>query len=98
MNDDPMNLILQNQARMEEQIKTLFHQQAELKTLTETVQRLAVTLERQGASLAATAGKVDSVKADVDEMKARPSRRWETALAAALSALVAFLLTRLGLK
>ena len=98
MNEEQFTLLLQNQARMEEQIKTLFRQQSEIRALTETVQKLAVALGRQGAALSSTERKVDGVKADVDELKAKPSRRWETLVAAALSALAAFVLARMGLK
>ena len=99
MNDEQMmNDILMNQARMEEQIKTLFRNQAEIRNLTETVQRLAVALEKQGAALSSNEQKLDGVKNDVDELKARPSRRWETMVAAVISGFVGFLLAKLGLK
>lgn len=91
-------MMMQGQARMEEQIKTLFRQQAELRALTETVQRLAVTLERKGAAVASTERKVEAMKSDVDELRSRPTRRWETLVATVLSALAAFVLTHMGLK
>lgn len=98
MNEEALARLMQNQARMEEQIRTLFHQQGELRALTETVQKLAVALERQGAALSSTERKVDGVKRDVDDLKARPARRWESAVAALISGIVGFALARLGLK
>lgn len=89
-------------ARVDEQIKTLFKQQAEIKALTETVQKLAISIERQGLSLKTTDEKLDGVKSDVDELKAKPAKRWETAVGVVLSviitALVTYALTTAGLK
>lgn len=89
-------------ARVDEQIKTLFKQQAEIKALTETVQKLAMSIERQGLSLKTTDEKLDGVKSDVDELKAKPAKRWETAVGVVLSviitAIVTYALTTAGLK
>ena len=50
---------------MDEQIKTLFRQQADIKELTETVHRLATVLEKQGIPYTAHAypadGPIDGV-------------------------------------
>ena len=83
---------------MEEQIKTLFKQQAEIKELTETVQKLAIALEKQGMALQSTEKKVDGVKTDVDEIKSKPARRWDAVILAVISAIVGFVLAKLGLK
>lgn len=97
MNDE-LQQILQNQAVMGEQIKTLFKNQAEIKELTETVQKLAIALEKQGMALSSTEKKVDSVKSDVDEIKAKPAKRWDTIIAAVITGIVGFLLAKFGLK
>ncbi len=90
-----------NQAKMQEQITTLFKQQTEIKELTKTVQSLALSIEKQGMSLAGTEKKLDAVKGDVDEMKARPAKKWDNAtgilLSVVLTAVVTYVLTRLGL-
>lgn len=97
-----LNEIIQNQARMDERINALAEQVADLKSLTETVQRLALTLERQGAALQSTERKVDGVKADVDEIKAKPAKRWDSAvgtiIAVVITAIVTYFLTTAGLK
>ena len=98
MNDEHLQKILENQARMEEQIKTLFKQQADIKELTETVQKLAIALEKQGMALQSTEKKVDGVKSDVDEIKAKPSKRWESIIAALITGVVGFLLAKFGMK
>lgn len=97
MNDE-VQKILENQIRMEEQIKTLFKQQADIKALTETVQKLAVALEKQGMALQSTESKVDGVKSDVDEIKAKPAKRWDAIIAALITGVIGFLLARFGLK
>lgn len=103
MNDEQMlNEILTTQARMDERINMLSKQVSDLKNLTETVQRLAITLERQGAALQSTERKVDGVKADVDELKAKPGKRWDSAvgtvIAVIITAIVTYALTTVGLK
>lgn len=90
------------QARMGEQIKTLFNRQDEIKELTETVHKLALSIERQGLSLKTTDQKVDSLKTDVDEIKAKPAKRWDNVVGIVISvvitALVTYVLTAAGLK
>lgn len=98
MNEEQYQRIIENQARQEEQIKTLFKQQADIKELTETVQKLAIALEKQGAALQSTENKVDSVKSDVDEIKSKPGKRWDLLITTVISALIGYALARLGLK
>lgn len=98
MNEEQLQKILENQVRMEEQIKTLFKQQADIKELTETVQKLAIALEKQGMALQSTEKKVDGVKVDVDEIKSKPAKRWDAIIAAVISGIVMFLLGHFGLK
>lgn len=98
MDGEQLQKVIENQARMEEQIKTLFKQQADIKELTETVQKLAIALEKQGIALQSTEKKVDSVKSDVDEIKAKPAKRWDAVIAALITGVIGFLLARFGLK
>ena len=71
---------------------------AVVKELTETVQKLAIALEKQGMALQSTEKKVDGVKNDVDEIKAKPAKRWDAIIAAIISGIIAFLLGHFGLK
>lgn len=98
MNEEQIQKILENQARMDEQIKTLFKNQQEIKDLTETVHKLATALEKQGMSLRSTEEKVSEVKNDVDEIKSKPAKRWDAIIAAVISGIVMFLLGHFGLK
>ncbi len=98
MNEQQAQEMLEKLARMDEQIKTLFKQQAEIKELTETVQKLAIALERQGVALQSTEKKVDAVKGDVDEIKSKPAKRWDAIIAALITGVVCYVLGRLGLK
>lgn len=98
MNEETLQKLIEAQARTEEQIKTLFKQQAEIKELTETVQKLAIALEKQGVALTSTEKKVDGVKADVDEIKSKPGKRWDAIIAAVISGIVCFVLGKFGLK
>ena len=97
MNEEQVLKILENQARMEEQIKTLFNQQAQIKELTETVKKLAIALERQSTALQSTDRTVGEVKADVDEIKNKPAKRWDAVVAALIAGLVGYVLSKLGL-
>lgn len=97
MPEEQIQKVLENQARMEEQIKTLFRQQAEIKELTETVQKLALALEKQGIALQSTEKKIGEVKADVDEIKTKPAKRWDAIIAALIAGAVGFFLAKLGM-
>lgn len=98
MNEEQFQKIIEAQAHMEEQIKTLFKQQDEIKELTMSVQKIALALERQGVALQSTEKKVDGVKQDVDEIKSKPAKRWDAVIAAVISGIVMFLLGHFGMK
>lgn len=98
MNEEQFQKIIEAQAHMEEQIKTLFKQQDEIKELTMSVQKIALALERQGVALQSTEKKVDGVKQDVDEIKSKPAKRWDAIIAAVISGIVMFLLGHFGVK
>jgi len=98
MNEEQFQKIIEAQAHMEEQIKTLFKQQDEIKELTVSVQKIAIALEKQGVALQSTEKKVDGVKQDVDEIKSKPAKRWDAIIAAVISGIVMFLLGHFGMK
>ena len=98
MNEEKLAQIVETQVRMEEQIKTLFKNQAEIKELTETVQKLAIAIEKQGMALQSTEKKVEGVRVDVDEIKSKPSKRWDTIIAAIITGVMGFLFAKFGLK
>ena len=67
----------------------------------ESVQKLASSVERLTLKQESTQKKVDSLCEDMDEIKAKPGKRWEglvqNLLYAFGGALVAYVVTRLGL-
>jgi len=75
-------------ARQEEQIKGLARRMDNLEKLTESVNKLAISVERLTAQQAAAETQIDELTDDVNELKDKPVKRWETVVAAVISALV----------
>ena len=73
---------------MEEQIKELSRRMEALEKLTESVHNLSVSLERMTAKQEAMETHVGEIASDVDELKQKPAKHWEAAIAAVISALV----------
>ena len=89
-------------AAQKEQIKTLFNRVNEQKTLTDSVHKLAISLERLTSAQKSTADKVDDLTGDVEELKNKPAKRWDSAttvvITAIITAVITFILTQVGLK
>ena len=75
-------------ARQEEQIKGLARRMDNLEKLTESVNKLAISVERLTSQQATTEGQITALTTDVSELKDKPAKRWETVVAAIISALV----------
>ena len=75
-------------ARQEEQIKGLARRMDNLEKLTESVNKLAISVERLTAQQAATDTQIETLTGDVTELKEKPAKHWETAVAAIISALI----------
>ena len=75
-------------ARMEEQIKGLARRMDNLEKLTESVNSLALSVRSLTTQQAATETQVTNLTADVNELKEKPAKHWETAVAAIISALI----------
>ena len=88
--------------RHTEQIKTVFTQLAEVKGMTESVHKLATTVEVLALEQKNTGEKIDKLTGEVDEIKEKPGKKWESVVTVALTAIVTgvvtFLLTRMGLS
>lgn len=88
-------------ATQKEQIKTLFTRVDEQKTLTESVHKLAMSLERLTSAQENTAEKVDELTDDVDELKSKPAKRWDSVttvvITAVITAVLTYIFTRIGL-
>lgn len=74
--------------RHTEQIKTLFERLGNLEKLTESVNKMAISLERVTGKLTATEDRVNQIADDVDEIKDKPGKRWDLVIAALISGLV----------
>ena len=83
-----MQEIGQALVRQEEQIKGLARRMDNLEKLTESVNKLAISVERLTAQQAAAETQIDELTDDVNELKDKPVKRWETVVAAVISALV----------
>lgn len=88
--------------RHTEQLKTAFSQIAETRRLAESMHKLATSVELLAHEQKSVSDKVDALTGDVEEIKTKPARRWDSAvslvLTAVITALVTLLLSRLGLK
>lgn len=90
-----------HQAASDEQHKTIFRRLDKQDEMIESVQKLASSVERLTLKQESTQKKVDSLCEDMDEIKAKPGKRWEeivrNAICTVVGALVVYVLTRLGL-
>ena len=102
MSDAEIQQIAVELAAQKEQIKTLFTRVNEQKTLTDSVHKLAISLERLTLAQKRTADKVDDLTGDVEELKNRPAKRWDSAatvvITAIITAVLTFIFTQVGLK
>ena len=78
----------QAMVRQEEQIKGLARRMDNLEKLTESVNKLAISVERLTAQQATTDTQIEALTGDVSELKEKPAKRWETVIAAIISALI----------
>lgn len=88
--------------RHTEQIKTVFNQLAEVKGMAESVHKLATTVEVLALEQKNTGEKIDKLTGEVDEIKEKPGKNWESVVTVVITAIVTgvvtFLLTRMGLS
>ena len=59
-----------------------------LEKLTESVNALAISVERLTSQQATTEHQVETLTGEVTEIKEKPAKRWDTVIAAIISALV----------
>ena len=87
--------------RHTEQIKTCFNRIGDLTTITESVQKLAISVELLAHEQKDIGKKVDGLSTDLEEIKHRPGRRWESIVSVAITvvvtAMVTYALARAGL-
>ncbi len=86
---------------VEQRSKSNSHRLEALEKQTEAVNRLATSVAVMAERVEVTGGKVDSLCADVQELKSEPGKRWkgvvEKVIYIVVAAVVGFILARLGL-
>lgn len=80
--------ILEALARDSERLKSLDARMTNLEKLTESVNKLAISLERLTAQQTATEQRVETIAGDVEAIKEKPAKQWDTVIAAVISAIV----------
>ena len=88
--------------RHTEQLKTAFNQISEVKSIAESVHKLATTVEILALAQKSTAEKVDKISGEIEEIKEKPAKRWDNAttvvITAVITAVITYILTQVGLK
>ena len=78
----------QAMVRQEEQIKGLARRMDNLEKLTESVNKLAISVERLTAQQKTNDTEIEKLTGKVNDLEAKPAKRWDTVIAAIISALV----------
>jgi len=79
--------------RHSEQIKTVFTQLSDLKSLNTALYKLAGSVEALVVKQADTADKVDVLTRKVDDIERKPGKRWEQAITVGITVIVTALVT-----
>lgn len=78
-------------ARIEEQLKTAFKRIEENRNLAESVHSLAISIERLTNAQESMKKELTTLTNDMEELKARPAKRWDSLIAALISAVIGVL-------
>jgi SMC interacting uncharacterized protein involved in chromosome segregation len=95
MGEIDMGELHARQARMEEQIKGIYTRLEEQRELVESVHKMAVTMERLTSAQKVTADKVDTLTNDVNDLKSKPGKRWDTVGVAIMTCILTAAATRI---
>ena len=82
-------------ARQEEQIKGLARRMDNLEKLTESVNKLAISVERLTAQQATTDTQIEALTGDVNELKEKPGKRWDLVVTGVITAIIGAAITLL---
>ena len=83
-----MQEIGQALVRQEEQIKGLARRMDNLEKLTESVNSLALSVERLTNQQATTETQITTLTGDVNELKEKPGKRWDLVVTALITAII----------
>ena len=78
----------QAMARQEEQIKGLANRMDKLEKLTESVNKLAISIERLTNQQATTETQITTLTKDVTDLKEKPGKRWDLVITALITAII----------
>ena len=78
----------QAMVRQEEQIKGLARRMDNLEKLTESVNSLALSVERLTNQQATTESQITTLTGDVNELKEKPGKRWDLVVTALITAII----------
>lgn len=88
--------------RHDEQIKTAFNEIKDVKSLAESVHKMATAVEVLANAQKSTDKKVDHLTKDVEEIKEKPAKNWDNTVRLVfeivLAAIVGLVLIKMGLK
>ncbi len=100
--NETLQTILREQARMSEQINGALKRIDEQTKLVESLRDVASSVKVLALEVQQTKEKVNSISDDIDELKSKPAKRWDSAVSLVITAIITgvitFLLTRAGLK
>lgn len=87
-------------ARHTEQIKTCFNRIGDLGVMTDNIQKLAMSVELMAHEQKNLGEKVDGLSEDLEEIKEKPGKRWDsvvlTVITVMVTAVVTYFLTKFG--
>ena len=83
------------QGQMEIRIKNLSDRLSRQDAMIETVNKLAISVEKLAAGQDDIKSNIRSMRGDVDVLKMKPAKRWESVVAAIISALAAYVAGRI---
>lgn len=78
-----------------EQIKTLFDRVSNFEKLAEGVNSLAKSVERLALTQSQQKDTIDRMSSDIDDIKKKPEKRWETVVSCVITAIVTAVITML---
>ena len=85
-----------------EQIRTIFENIKDLKQLSESVYNLASTVKIMGEEIQRNSTSVQKLTKDIDTLKEKPARNWDTVIKVAITAIITgtitYILAQIGLN
>ena len=81
---------------------TAFNRIDDVKSLADSVHKLAISVEILTREQQSSNSKIDELSADIEEIKGRPAKKWDsvasTLLTVIITAIVTFILAKIGIN